>query len=84
MASIELSCRDGHILTAKESENDAYVHLQCGGSTCREVTSDELAEARKYYREFGSCKFHVFEDTPTGCGYYSRDCIICNKNIGLI
>lgn len=65
-----------------------YVHCQCGGSDVREATYEEMFENVDYYVDYyathGKCKFYIFEDTPTGCGYYSRDCLVCGEHIGLI
>ena len=44
---------------------------------------EEVEENLEYYNKNGKCKFHIFVDTPTWC-YYSRDCLVCKKHIGLI
>jgi len=81
---VEISNRTKQIISARCSENDTYVHCQCGGSTVREATQKEVEEALEYYNKNGECKFHIFIDTPTGCGWYSRDCLVCGTHIGLI
>lgn len=81
---VEISYRTQQIISAACSEDDAYVHIQCGGSDAREATEDEVRENAEYYAVNGKCKFHIFEDTPTGCGYYSRDCLVCGRHIDLI
>ena len=81
---VEISYRTKQIISAKCSEDDMYVHYQCGGSDAREATDEEVKENAEYYATHGECKFHIFEDTPTGCGYYSRDCLVCRRHIGLI
>ena len=81
---VEISNRTKQITSARGSEDDMYVHCQCDGSDVREATQEEIKENEDYYAAHGECKFHIFEDTPTGCGYYSRDCLVCNKHIGLI
>ncbi len=81
---VEISKRTKQIISAKCSEDDMYVHCQCGGSDAREATQEEVKEALDYYKNNGKCKFHIFEDTPTGCGYYRRDCLVCGKFIDLI
>lgn len=81
---VEISNRTKQIISAKCSEDDMYVHCQCGGSDAREATQEEVKEALEYYDKNGKCKFHIFEDTPTGCGYYRRDCLVCGHFIDLI
>ena len=81
---VEISNRTKQIISAQRSEDDMYVHCQCGGSDVREATYEEMFENADYYATHGKCKFHIFEDTPTGCGYYSRDCLVCGSHIGLI
>lgn len=81
---VEISNRTKQIISAQCSEDDMYVHVQCGGSDAREATDEEVKENTDYYATHGECKFHIFEDTPTGCGYYSRDCLVCGRHIGLI
>ena len=49
-----------------------------------QITEEEFNENADYHTIYGRCKFHIFEDTPTGCGYYSRDCLVCGRHIGLI
>lgn len=81
---VEISNRTKQIISAQRSEDDMYVHCQCGGSDAREATQEEVEEALEYYNKNGKCKFHIFIDTPTGCGWYSRDCLVCKTHIGLI
>ena len=81
---VEISNRTKQIISAACSEDDMYVHVQCGGSDAREATQKEINENLKYYKANGKCKFHIFIDTPTGCGWYSRDCLVCKQHIGLI
>lgn len=81
---VEVSRRDDRIISASRSEDDMYVHCQCGGSYPREATQEEVEEALEYYNKKGKCKFHIFKDTRTGLGYYFRDCLVCGTNIGLI
>lgn len=80
---VEISNRTKQIISAQCSEDDMYVHCQCDGSDVREATQEEVEEDLEYYNKNGKCKFHIFIDTPTWC-YYSRDCLICKKHIGLI
>lgn len=81
---VEISRRTQQIILSEYSEDDMYVHVQSGGSYPREVTEEEFNENADYHKIYGRCKFHIFEDTPTGCGYYSRDCLVCGRHIGLI
>lgn len=81
---VEVSRKDGHILTPKQQEDSGYVMCQCNGSDLREAKEEEYNECKNYYEEHGECKYHIVEDEVTGCGWYTRNCIICGHNIGLI
>lgn len=81
---VEVSRRTEKLISAEHSVDPYYVDFQCGGSKVRKPSNKEFNENMKHYDSTGKCKFHIFEDSPTCCGYYSRDCLVCGRHIGLI
>ena len=79
---IEFNKATGKDLTVEEQE-DPYLMAKVVSTECRDVSDEEIEEAKKYFEEHKKCRIHICKDTA-GFIYDSRDCVICNRFIAHI
>jgi len=79
---IEVNSKTKAPLKSEEQENP-YLMLSSVATECIEATEEQIKEAKIHFSEHKKCKIHLIYDEEL-LYWYSRTCLICNKEIALI